>query len=414
MTRRLQVTLHDSYVGVLTQTNAGRLEFEYDPTYVAAGGPPLSIALPVRAGLFDQRACEPYFGGLLPEEGVRERIARFLGITANNDFALLERIGGECAGAVTLEPLGNSLPTSAVAAPSVLTDEQLARLLDELPRRPLLVGGEVRLSLAGAQDKAAVTLVRENIALPASEPSTHILKTPIARFEGTVANELLVMRTATRLGLRVAEVQRRVVLGREFLLVTRFDRELRDGRVVRLHQEDTCQALGRPTRVKYQAEGGPALPELFELLTRHAVRPAIDRLMLLRATIFNVLIGNADAHAKNFSLLHVPRGVALAPFYDLLSTLVYSDLSPRYAMKIGSKATFEDIRPPDWDAFADASGLAKPQVRRALAKAAAELPRALAAEIAALPPELAGLGVVAEIARKTELRCEATRQRLAG
>jgi serine/threonine-protein kinase HipA len=312
-----------------------------------------------------------------------------------------------------LEPLGNLLPTSAVAAPSVLTDEQLARLLDELPRRPLLVGGVARLSLAGAQDKAAVTLVGEDIALPGSEPSTHILKTPIARFEGTVANELLVMRTAARLGLRVAEVQRRVVLGRELLLVTRFDRELRDGRVVRLHQEDTCQALGRPTRVKYQAEGGPALPELFELLTRHAARPAIDRLTLLRATIFNVLIGNADAHAKNFGLLHVPRGVALAPLYDLLSTLVYPDLSPRYAMKIGSKATFEDIHPRHWDTFADASRLAKPQVRRALADAAAELPRALAAEIAALPRDVAALGVVDEIARQTELRCKVTRQRLA-
>lgn len=414
MTRRLEVTLHKRHVGVLTQTSAGRLEFEYDTAYVAAGGPPLSIALPVRAGAFDQRACEPFFGGLLPEEGVRERIARYLGITANNDFALLERIGGECAGAVTLEPLGDSLPTSAALPPAVLTDVQLASLLDELPRRPLLVGGEVRLSLAGAQDKAAVMLVGGDIALPGSAPSTHILKTPIARFEGTVANELLVMRTAARIGLRVAEVQRRVVLGRELLLVTRFDRELVDGRVVRIHQEDTCQALGYPTRVKYQAEGGPALPELFELLTRHAARPALDRLMLLRATIFNVLIGNADAHAKNFSLLHLPRGVTLAPLYDLLSTLVYPDLSPRYAMKIGSKATFDDIHPRHWDAFADASGLAKPQVRRALAEVAAALPRALAAEIAALPREVAALGVIDEIARQTALRCEMTMQRLAG
>lgn len=412
MTRQLEVTLHGRVAGVLTQTNTGRLEFEYDSVYVAAGGAPLSIALPVRPGSFDQHACEPFFGGLLPEEGVRERIARYLGITANNDFALLERIGGECAGAVTLTPLGSPLPTAPVTAPSVLTSAQLARLLDELPRRPLLVGGEVRLSLAGAQDKAAVRLVGEDIALPGDEPSTHILKTPIARFEGTVANELLVMRTAVRIGLRVAEVQRRVVQDREFLLVTRFDRELRGEHVVRIHQEDTCQALGRPTRVKYQAEGGPALPELFELLTRHAMRPAIDRLMLLRATIFNVLIGNADAHAKNFSLLHGPRGVTLAPLYDLLSTLVYADLSPRYAMKIGSKATFEDIQPRHWDTFADASGLAKPQVRRALAETCAALPRALAAEIAALPPELGALGVIGEIARQTELRCDVTLQRL--
>jgi len=415
MTRRLAVDLHGRFAGVLIQTTAGRLEFTYDPEYVAHGGPPLSLALPVREGGFDQRACEPFFGGLLPEEGVRERLAQYLGITANNDFALLEQIGGECAGAVTLTPLDPNRRrepslTSTHAEP--LTDEQLARLLDELPRRPLLAGRDVRLSLAGAQDKFAVTLVDGQVALPTHQLSTHILKTPITRFEATVANELLVMRTGARMGLGVATVERRELLGREYLLVERYDREWRDGRITRIHQEDTCQALGRPTRIKYQAEGGPGLPDLFALLTQHAQRPAIARLRLLRVTIFNVLIGNTDAHAKNFSLLYGAPGLTLAPFYDLLSTRVYTDLSPRYAMKIGSKAVFEDLHPRHWDAFADAAGLAKPQVRRELSEACLALPLALAAEIERLPAELAALDVIGDIAHQTGLRCDVTRQRL--
>jgi serine/threonine-protein kinase HipA len=427
MARTLEVALFGDRVGELVQTDSGRLQFTYDAAWSEVGGAFLSLSLPVREEPFDHRASEPFFGGLLPEEGVRDRVARYLGVSARNDFALLEQIGGECAGAVTLtlpgESAGHMDGSTAVseedaeAGLRALTPERLAKLLDELPHRPLLAGGERRLSLAGAQDKVAVSLVEGEIAIPIGvEPTTHILKTPILGFAGTVANELLCMRTAARVGLRVASAERRVASGREFLLVERFDRIFRDdGSVDRVHQEDMCQALGVPTRLKYQSEGGPSLPDCFGLLTEHARRPAMDRLALLRATAFNVLIGNADAHAKNFSLVHAAEGISLSPLYDLLSTLAYEDLSPRYAMKIGSKAEFKNIRARHWDALAEASGLAPAQVRRELKEMLGKLPNALEAGAAALQAEQLERGateMVERLVRATRERCDLTAVRL--
>ncbi|MEM6675920.1 MAG: type II toxin-antitoxin system HipA family toxin [Planctomycetota bacterium] len=414
MARALDVFLHGDSVGRLVQDDSGRLSFTYASAWVESCGAPLSLSLPVRTESFEHRSSEPFFGGLLPEEGVRERVARYLGVTARNDFALLERIGGECAGAVALFPEGEAPPSSEADAPlAPLGDERLAQLLDELPRRPLLVAGEVRLSLAGAQDKAAVSLVDGRIALPAgSTPTTHILKTPIAGYESTVSNELLCMRTAARLGLAAARAERRVVLGREFLLVERFDRDGAGGRVARVHQEDFCQALGVPTRTKYQSEGGPRLSDCFSLLTRHAQRPALDRLALLRATIFNVLVGNADAHAKNFSLAHGPGFVALTPLYDVLSTLCYEGLSLRYAMKIGTSATFDEIRREDWNRFAVDAGLAPAQVRRELSEMCARLPRAMAEELEAGAYEADGGPLLTRIVEETAERCGAMEGRI--
>ncbi len=424
--RTLHVALFGEPVGELLQTDAGRLEFTYSQQWVDEGGAFLSLSLPVRREPYGHRDSEPFFGGLLPEEGVRDRVARYLGVSARNDFALLEQIGGECAGAVTLTlPGGVAQPGAATGSQGgsmdeglrPLAPERLAQLLDELPHRPLLAGGERRLSLAGAQDKVAVSLADGDVAIPmGDQATTHILKTPIQGFEGTVANELFCMRAARRVGLSVATAERRVASGREFLLVERFDRTFdHEGVVGRVHQEDMCQALGVPTRLKYQSEGGPSLPDCFGLLTDHARRPALDRVALLRATAFNVLIGNADAHAKNFSLVHAKAGIALAPLYDLLSTLVYADLSPRYAMKIGSKGTFKDIRARHWDALAEGAGLAPAQVRRELKEMLERLPAALEEEREAiLGEELSrgGAAVIDRIVAETRERCDLTAIRL--
>lgn len=420
MARRLEVALQGEVVGELLQTDAGRLEFTYTAGWVQRGGAPLSISLPVRSESFDHKGSEPFFGGLLPEEGVRDRVARYLGVSARNDFALLERIGGECAGAVTLRQPGEAWPSlepgsEAESANPLqpLAPDRLAQLLDDLPHRPLLAGGERRLSLAGAQDKVAVSMVGGDVAIPKGDAATtHILKTPIQGFAGTVYNELVCLRVARRVGLSVASAERRVASGREFLLVERFDRAVgASGLVLRIHQEDMCQALGVPTRLKYQSEGGPSLPDCFALLTEHGRRPAVDRLALLRATLFNVLIGNADAHAKNFSLMHGDGGIRLSPLYDLLSTLVYEDLSPRYAMKIGSKGQFKDIRARHWDAFAEAAGLAPAQVRRELKELTQRIPEALERELAEsvgsdIEPE--AQGVLERILEMTRERCEIT------
>jgi len=316
---------------------------------------------------FCRRVCHSFFGGILPEEGQRSAIARVLGVSAGNEFQLLEHLGGEVAGALMLLPEGQLPPTPASGAPDILDDERLLQLLQHLPMRPMLAGeGGLRLSLAGAQSKLPVLLIDDHIALPApGQPTSHILKPPIARFEQTTENEYYCMTLAREIGLDVASVTMRRVRDQPFLLIERYDRTRdADGRLVRLHQEDFAQALGVPSQRKYASEGGTTFKDSFALLRQAATRPARDILKLADAAIFNLIIGNADAHAKNFSLLHIDGAMRLAPLYDLLSTVAYRDLSPKSAMKIAKKATLEEIESRHWDQFAEDVNIGAPYLRR--------------------------------------------------
>ena len=190
------------------------------------------------------------------------------------------------------------------------------------------------------------------------------------------------MQLAANLGLAVAHVQARNAGGKSYLLVTRYDRQFEaNGEVRRLHQEDFCQALGIPPEQKYQAENGPSFKSGFELLRRAATRPAVEVLKLLDAAIFNVIIGNADAHGKNFSLLYQGAAASLAPLYDLVCTVAYENLSPRFAMKIAKSRTLEEINSKAWADFANDAGLTAPYVRRRV-KALSESTQTVVAEIA--------------------------------
>ena len=390
MKATLSVWWDGKLVGALRLDEHGDMSFAYDAAWLAdAGAAPLSASLPKQADSFNRRACRPFFAGLLPEEAQREAAARALGLSKGNDFALLRALGGDVAGALTLWPEGETPPAYAdQASPEPLGDNALVALLDELPTRPMLAGkGGLRLSLAGAQSKVPVVLMDGRIALPApGQPTTHILKPPIERFPGTTENEAFAMALAAEVGLSVAPAQARVVADRRFLLVTRYDRALNaDGRAVRLHQEDFCQALGIPPEHKYAAEGGPTFKTSFDLVRRVATRPAVEVLKLFDAAIFNLIIGNADAHGKNYSLLYGPDGATLAPLYDLLSTVAYPELSPKLSMKIAKCATLEEIDESTWPKFAADVGLAAPFVRKRvkeLAAAVADSASSVAAQIA--------------------------------
>ncbi|MEY9326241.1 serine/threonine protein kinase HipA of HipAB toxin-antitoxin module [Sinorhizobium fredii] len=239
--------------------------------------------------------------------------------------------------------------------------------MDALPMRPLLAGQEgLRLSLAGAQSKVPVVMIDNQIALPLpDQATTHILKPPIARFKGTTENEAFVMKLASAIGLDVAPVEPRSAKGRSFLLVERYDRVRDDvGVVRRIHQEDFCQALGIPPETKYASEGGPTFKDCFELLRQVSARPAVDVLKLLDAAVFNLIVGNADAHGKNFSILYDEQGPRLAPLYDLLSTVAYPELSSKMAMRIGSRATLGELDMKGWHAFSNDAGISAPLLRR--------------------------------------------------
>ena len=381
MTRALAVWWDDAHVGSLRVDRDGGMRFAYDADWLAdPASPALSFSLPKRAEPFRARACRPFFEGLLPEGAQRDAIAAVFGVSPGNEFALLERLGGDVAGALTLRREGDAPPPAPVGAaaggqPAAALDQlELAGVLGQLDTRPMLAGTRgLRLSLAGAQSKLPVVLVGGRVALPGpGQPTTHILKPPIARFPATTENEAFAMRLAARLGVDAAPVEAHRVADGHCLLVTRYDRQREaDGSVRRLHQEDFCQALGVPSSRKYAADGGPAFRQCFDLVRRACPRPAAEVLKLLDAAIVQVMIGNADAHAKNYSLLHRDGGTELAPLYDLLSTVAYPDLSPNLAMRVAGRATLRELRPGDWDRFAKSVGLAPPFVRRRVAALAA-------------------------------------------
>lgn len=384
MKAALSVWWDGKLVGALRLDEHGDMSFAYAADWLSdPAAQPLSASLSKQAETFNRRACRPFFSGLLPEEGQRDAVARALGISKGNDFALLNALGGDVAGALTLWPEGEPPPLIAAReTPTPLGDNALIAMLDELPKRPMLAGKDgLRLSLAGVQSKIPVVLVDGAIALPApGQPTTHILKPPIERFSGTTENEAFAMTLAAEVGLSVAPVEPRVVADRRFLLIERYDRTKdASGRIVRLHQEDFCQALGIPPEHKYAAEGGPTFKSGFELLRRVAARPAVEVLKLLDAAIFNLIVGNADAHGKNYSLLYRADGATLAPLYDLLSTVAYPELAPKLAMKIAKCATLEEIDDGTWPKFAADAGLAAPFVRRRVDELAAAIEGATSA-----------------------------------
>ncbi len=365
--RQLIVYLNGEPVGTLDQDDSGLLGFRYGPEWLNRSDTmPLSRSLPLQIEPFQGKYARSFFAGILPDEGPRQQIASVLGISERNDFAMLERIGGECAGAVSLLPEGVSPPATGELRARELNESELRRIIAELPRRPLMVGEEgVRLSLAGSQDKLPVVMRGSSISLPLGNmPSTHIIKPEPERFPGLVAAEVLCMTLAKAAGLNVPPVAIRSVGSKPCIVVQRYDRKISpDGAITRVHQEDFCQALGLPPERKYQQEGGPLLRDCIAMLREWSTAPVLDIRDFLDGLIFNVLIGNADAHGKNYSFLYRGSDRRLAPFYDLVCTLAWSELSKTPAMKIGQGDSIETITPAHWKKMTQETRLGWPMVR---------------------------------------------------
>lgn len=411
--RALDVVCFGRRAGTLTDASAG-LSFAYDPAWVADEQPPLSQSLP-RDGAFGTGEAVAFFGGLLPEGTPRELLARQLGVSVRNDFGLLERLGGDTAGAISLIAPGSPLPSADDRGVEWLDDDQLGQVIDELPTRPMHADadGEWRLSLAGAQDKLPVVVGADGrVGLTrGGTPSTHILKSPIDRLPHTVANEALCLDLGRRLGLAPAPAVPRRVAGREYLLVRRYDRESGAQGTRRLHQEDFCQALGISSDRKYENEGGPGIAACFGLLRRAVSVPARDAPRLLDHIGLSFLVGNHDAHGKNLSLLYAPGGSAasLAPAYDILSTVVYEKVRPmsrKMAMRIGGEYRPDYLRPRHLDRLLSDAGLGAAASRRRLRALAAHAPEAVGAARSALAAEGWDSPVLESIERVVEQRAE--------
>jgi serine/threonine-protein kinase HipA len=251
-----------------------------------------------------------------------------------------------------------------------LSERELEEIVTELPRRPLMAGREgLRLSLAGSQSKLPVLIREATIALPlGNTPSTHIIKPEPERFPGLVANEVLCMTLARAVGLNVPPVSNRPVGNKPCIVVQRYDRFIdANGSVTRVHQEDFCQALGFPPERKYQQEGGPLLRDCIGLLREWSTVAALDIRDFLDGLVFNVLIGNADAHGKNYSILYRKGDRRIAPFYDLVCTLAWPELSKTPAMKIGKSESIETITPAHWQKMAQECRVGWPMLRERIA-----------------------------------------------
>jgi serine/threonine-protein kinase HipA len=417
VTRQLNVWLFGKQIGTLTQTD-GRLSFSYLADWLGmTNAIPLSQSLPLQSEPFKDRATRPFFAGLLPEGDKRKLIAQALHVSRQNDFALLDGIGGECAGAITLLEPGQTPEISNNRDIVRWLDEtELLRLLDEMPKRPMLAGQEgLRLSLAGAQDKLPVLAESDRIGLPLfNSPSSHILKPAISGVEGSVFNEGFCLALANALKLDTARANIRRCGDSHYLLVERYDRHLTaEGHLQRLHQEDFCQALAVAPEYKYQNEGGPDLSQAFDLL-RRATKPSAPQILkLLDYVIFNALIGNHDAHGKNSALLYTAQGTVLAPFYDVLATAVYPNLTDKMAMKIGSKYRFTEVQVRHWERFATEAGLSPAQVKKRILNIAQRLPDLAENTIALFEAEGNSHAILTQILALIEHRCAMTIRNLA-
>jgi serine/threonine-protein kinase HipA len=326
----LAVWLYGDHVASIERDRRGpRLTYtETALERYSLGTPLLTLSLPVAVRPHPQGVVRSFLDGLLPEGAARRAVAREVGESASDTYRLIRALGRDCAGAVVIQPAGAPppvSPTTATAEP--LTTEEIESLVRELRSAPLGVGGRVRISLAGVQEKLVLTRMPDGRwGRPIDgTPSTHILKPEVAAYPMTVENEAFCMRVAKHLGLPVAEVDTTVIAGRRLLVVERYDRDVAaDGTVRRIHQEDFCQAIGISPETKYEDDGGPSLSQIAGILATVATPGSLEH--LLGAVVLNSLLGNGDAHAKNFSLLHERSGaLRLSPLYDLLSTLHYGD-----------------------------------------------------------------------------------------
>ena len=311
--------------------------------------PVLSLSMLVRREPYPNAVTRNFLDGLLPEGDSRDRIARELDLRKDDTFGLLAELGRDCAGALVVQPSARPRPDPVSLGHAHAIDaDEVARRIEQLGTSPLGVDQYVRLSLAGVQRKLLlVRRVDGGWALPADGiPSTHLLKPQHFNPEWphTVENEAYSMRLAKMAGLNAASVEVEHFDGRAVLVVERFDRLVVDGQIERVHQEDFCQVLGLPTEDKYESDGGPDLNRVADILRRDT--GVGDVAELLRLVTFNAVVGNADAHGKNLSILHYEEGqMELAPAYDVMSTLAYPGLDRTLGMYIDDVRNITKVTP---------------------------------------------------------------------
>jgi len=356
----LVALLDDRVIGRVRRDARGRMSFAYEPSWrEAEGAYPLSLSMPLAAREHDHDRIEPFLRGLLPDDPrLLESWARLFRISPRNVFAQLAHVGADCAGAVQFvrpDRLDEVLSGAADHTEWLEPRDVAARLrtLRDDPSARRLARDVGQFILAGAQPKTALLFENARWGIPSGRvPTTHILKPPLGRFEGHAENEHLCLTLARACGLPAARSQVLHFDDEVAIAIERYDRVRLGNRILRVHQEDLCQALGVSPLTKTQSEGGPGIKEIVEILRMHSSAPDEDVETFIDAVAFNWLIAEPEAHARNYSLLlgAGPR-VRLAPLYGISSILPYDEAGARkikLSMKVGGEYALRQIGSRQW------------------------------------------------------------------
>ena len=361
-THTLNVYLHTELVGKLEKAPNGAIQFEYAKEWIEKGYA-ISLSLPLSKKAFKGAEVSFYFDNLLPDnEKIRDAIAQKFKAESTSQFDLLYAIGRECVGALSFFDENITPDFSKKILVKILTNEQIAKKIQGLSTdNPLgMDDGDFRLSLGGAQEKMALLKRKEKWGEPRGmTPTTHIFKKRMNMLAGkidfalSVDNEHTCLRLAGHFGINVCKSSIETFLDERILCLERFDRYWKDNVLHRIPQEDFCQASGQSPKLKYERDGGPGIKAMMKML-ENSNNAKDDKKMFIKTCLFNELIYNTDAHAKNFSLYIVRAGYVLTPMYDLLSAhFIVSQNQERYdsmrgSLSVNGKFKFNDITLEDW------------------------------------------------------------------
>lgn len=422
----LNVFLNSRHVGELRRETTGAIDFQYGRDWLDWRGTfPVSLSLPLREDRYIGAPVINVFDNLLPDSDViRKRVAERVGADGTDAFSLLTALGHDCVGALQFLPDGIDPGPAGDANGKQVSDDEVADIIRNLAASPLGVGEDedFRISIAGAQEKTALLRKDGRWFKPAgTSATTHILKPQIGQLpngvdlSNSVENEYLCLKLLEAFGVSAAQVEIADFGERRTLIVERFDRLwTKDGRLLRLPQEDTCQALSIPPTKKYQSDGGPGMREIINLL-KGSDTPEADIATFMRANIIFWLMGATDGHAKNFSIFISPGGrFRMTPLYDVLTaqpSLDDGQISRRkfkLAMSVGANRHYaiHDIVPRHFLQTAGMAGVGAQAMKAIFEDIATHAERQAEAVIAALPqdyPEQLVTSTMTALSHRTRL-----------
>ena len=400
----LNVFLNGRLVGVLRRESTGAIDFRYAGEWLQWRGTfPVSLSLPLREDRYIGAPVINVFDNLLPDnDAIRKRVAERVGAEGTDAYSMLAALGHDCVGALQFLPDGVDPGTPGSSEGKLVSKRDVAGIIENLTAAPLGLGEDedFRISIAGAQEKTALLRKEGRWFKPiGTAATTHILKPQIGRLpngvdlSNSVENEYLCLKLLGAFGVPASRAEIADFGERRTLIVERFDRLwARDGRLLRLPQEDICQALSVPPTRKYQSEGGPGVVDIVELL-KGSDTPEDDIAVFLRACVVFWLIGATDGHAKNFSIFLGPGGrFRMTPLYDVLSAQPSLDARqiPRkkfkLAMSVGKNRHYSvnEIVPRHFMQTAEMAGVGTPVMRKLFEDVAANAERQFETVISSL------------------------------